>query len=157
MTADFINPFIKSASDIFKEVANINLKKSDLSVKSDPSPSNEISIIMGVTGEVEGQVVYSFKEHTAQRIVGCMMPDQNALKKKEFFHSAVSSLANMITGRATIFLSEKIKNPIYITPPTLVVGKNFDVSFVNIKTLKATFQSRFGTIEINVALQRKES
>ncbi len=155
MQVEYINPFIISAIEIFEKVANIELKKSNLTLKKSTAPTNEISIVIGVTGNFEGQVVYSFKQHTAQRVVSCMMPNASPEKQKAYMESAISSLANMITGRATILLAGKEK-VIYITPPYVVIGKeNKDVRFLEMTALSAEFTSRFGTLEINVALKPK--
>ena len=107
MEVEYINPFIISAVDIFEKVAQIELKKSDIKLTKGTQPSNEICIIFSVLGYLKGQIVYSFKQHTAQRVVSCMMPDSKPEKQTEYFESALSSLANMITGRATILLSGK--------------------------------------------------
>jgi CheY-specific phosphatase CheX len=46
MKAEYINPFISNAIDVFAQLANIKLERADLSVKDDPTPSNDISIIL---------------------------------------------------------------------------------------------------------------
>ncbi len=155
MQVEYINPFIVSAIEIFEKVANIELKKSNLKIKKGTKPENEISIVIGVTGGFEGQVVYSFKAHTASRVVSCMMPSANPEKQRAYMESAISSLANMITGRATILLAGRDK-VIYITPPYIIIGnKSNDVRFLEYPTLSAEFTSRFGTLEINVAIKPK--
>ena len=152
MKAEYINPFVKSAVEIFEQVAKIELKKTQLHLKDKPTPSNEISILIGVTGFIEGQVVYSMKNATAERIVASMMPESPPEKQRQYMESAIASLANMITGRASILLAGQDR-VLSITPPTVVSGKDFNVKFVEMKTLSANFSSRFGTMEINVALR----
>ncbi len=152
MEVEYINPFIISAIDIFDKVAQIELKKSEVGLTKGTQPLNEICIIFGIVGYLNGQVVYSFKQHTAQRVVSCMMPDSNPEKQAEYFESALSSLANMITGRATILLAGK-KNIIQITPPIININNNKNTEYVNFPTIRANFTSRFGTLEINVALK----
>jgi len=154
MEVEYINPFIISAIDIFEKVAQIELKKSEVKISKSTQPSNEICIVFGVVGYLKGQVVYSFKHHTAQRIVSCMMPNSRPEKQEEFFESALSSLANMITGRATILLAGK-EHIIQITPPLVNINNsNKQVQYLNYPTICANFSSRFGTLEINVALKK---
>ena len=155
MLVEYINPFIIGAVEVFEQIASIELKKSGIALKDNSVPSNEIAIIIGVTGYLEGQVVYSFKTHTAERIVQSMMPNSPPEKQKEYLVSAISSLANMITGRATILLAGK-SEIIHITPPSVIMGDRLGIKFLDIKTLSATFSSRFGTMEINVALQQSK-
>ena len=75
MEVEYINPFIIGAIEIFEKIAQIDLKKSGVKVTKNTQPTNEICIIFGVKGYLKGQVVYSFKEHTAQRVVSCMKLD----------------------------------------------------------------------------------
>ncbi len=153
MEVEYLNPFIISAIDIFEKVAQIELKKSEVKLTKGTQPTNEICIIFGVVGYLNGQIVYSFKHHTAQRVVSCMMPDSDAKKQEEYFESALGSLANMITGRATILLAGK-ERVIQITPPVININNNKKAQYLNFPTVCANFSSRFGTLEINVALKR---
>lgn len=57
MKAEWINPFISNAIEVFEQMANIKLEKTNLSLKEDPTPSNDISIIVGIAGFIQGQVV----------------------------------------------------------------------------------------------------
>jgi chemotaxis protein CheX len=152
MQVEYVNPFIVGAVEVFREVANIDLKKAGVSLKESPIPSNEIALVMGVRGFLEGQVVYSFKTHTAERVVSAMMPNTSEDVRREYQESAVATLANMITGRATIMLAGA-QHILSVTPPYVVVGKDAaKFEFVQCKTISALFSSRFGTMEVNVAL-----
>lgn len=151
MDVKYINPFIIGALDIFEEVANIELKKSTIELKLSTTPSNDIAIVIGVSGYIEGQVVYSLKPHTAGRIVNCMMPGATPQKQQEYFYSALCSLANMITGRATILLAGA-EHIIRITPPVVVLNKKGEIKFIEHRTINIQFTSRFGTIEMNIAI-----
>ncbi len=153
MEVEYINPFIIGAIEIYEKVAKIELKIQEVTVIKTTKPSNEISIIFSVFGYLSGQVIYSFKEHTAERIVSCMMPNSSPEKQREYFESALSSLANMITGRATILLAG-MENIIHITPPVINAhDKNTNMQYMNSLTISCVFASRFGSLEINVALK----
>jgi CheY-specific phosphatase CheX len=151
MQVEYINPFIIGALEVFEQVANIELKKTSILVKSSTFPENEIAIVMGVHGYLTGQVVYSFKDHTAQRVVACMMPNSTAEQQNEYLLSAIASMANMITGRATILLAGRDKI-IYLTPPIVKLNSKNQNEFLQKKSLSLIFSSRFGSIEINVSL-----
>lgn len=155
MKSEWVNPFISNAIDVFEQMANINLERSDLSLKEDPTPSNEISIIIGIAGFIQGQVVYSLKLHTAQRIVQAMAPKTISKIDNEFIESSIAELANIITGRTTIQLSGQDK-VLHITPPTIILGRDFSISFVKLKTISVNLSSRFGTLEVNIAIKESE-
>lgn len=153
--AEYVNPFISNAIEVFEQLAGVELTKSDMKLKSDPTPDNDISIIVGVAGFIEGQVIYSFKEHTAERIAQCMIADEKKRGDTEMLRSAIAELANIITGRATINLSGQNKM-LSITPPTIIIGRDYNIQFIKIHTIAVYFSSRFGTIEINIALRERE-
>ena len=151
MKSEWINPFISNAIDVFEQMASIKLERTNLSLKEDPTPSNVISIIVGITGFIQGQVVYSLKGHTAQRIAAAMAP-KTANIDADFIESSIAEMANIITGRTTIQLSGNDK-VLHITPPTIIIGKDFSISFVKLKTISVNLTSRFGTIEVNIAIK----
>ena len=154
--AEYVNPFISNAIIVFEQLAGIELKKTVLKKKPDPSPDNDVSIIVGVAGFVEGQVVYSLKKHTADRIAMSMIADSNKHSNSEILKSAIAEIANIITGRATISLSGKDR-VLNITPPVVIVGKDYNIELVKLDTIAVYFTSRFGTMEINIALREKKS
>jgi chemotaxis protein CheX len=155
MKASWVNPFISNAVSVIEQLANIKFEKTDLTVKDDTTPSNEISIIIGITGFIEGQVVYSLKEHTAQRIAQAVKPNEKVTVDSEFIESSIAEISNIITGRATIDLSGDDKI-LFITPPSVVIGKDYTINFLKLKTISVNLGSRFGTMEINIAIKESD-
>ncbi|HNZ27690.1 MAG TPA: chemotaxis protein CheX [Spirochaetota bacterium] len=155
MKAEWINPFISNAIEVFEQMANIKLEKTNLSLREDPTPSNDISIIVGIAGFIQGQVVYSLKDHTAQRIAQALAPKSTMVIDNAFVESSIAEVANIITGRTTIQLSGQDKI-LHITPPTIIIGKEYSISFVRLKTIAVNLASRFGTIEVNIAIKEGE-
>lgn len=149
--AEYLNPFIIGALEVFDEVAQIELKKSEVTLKDSTVPANEIAIVMDVSGYLTGQVVYSFKEHTAERIVQAMMPRSTPEKRAEYLYDALSSMANMITGHATILLAGH-DHVILITPPVVRIGVKNKAEYLQRKTISVVFTSRFGSMEVNISL-----
>ena len=156
MKATWVNPFISNAVSVIEQLANIKFEKTDLTVKEDTTPSNDISIIIGITGFIEGQAVYSLKEHTAQRIAQAVKPNEKVKVDTEFIESSIAEIANIITGRATIDLSGEDK-VLFITPPSVVIGKDYSINFLKLKTISVNLGSRFGTMEINIAIKESDS
>ncbi len=155
MKAEWMNPFISNAISVIEKLANIKFEKANIAVKEDTTPTNDISIIIGITGYIEGQVVFSLKEHTAQRIAQAVRPNELIVVDEDFIESSIAEISNIITGRATIELSGD-DHIIYITPPTIVMGKDYNITFVKLKTISVNLASRFGTIEINIAMKQNE-
>ena len=74
MRAEFANPFIKAAVDVFDKEAGIKLSRRDLKLSSSAAPSLPVAIILGATGAVKGQVVYSMDESFAFELTKKMLP-----------------------------------------------------------------------------------
>lgn len=109
-------------------------------------------IMIGVTGEMRGQVLIAMSENDACDIASkmCMMEVKTI---DDFAASALSELGNMIMGNAsTVFASNGIG--IDITPPTLSHG---EVSFTNTYAKSLCVPMVFGdtTIELYLALRQE--
>ena len=151
MKAEYANPFIRSAKLIFEKEIKISLNRKDLIKKEKPAPTLPVSIVIGVTGPVKGQVVYSMDDNFAYNVAKAMMPNKLPHEIKKMINSAVSEIANMITGRASMEMAGE-NEMIDITPPAVLTGPGMSIDFINIPTISLSFLSEIGVLEINVAL-----
>jgi chemotaxis protein CheX len=151
MKAEYANPFITAAVTTFKKELGVALNRNAINVKTSPVPSKEISIIIGVTGVVKGQVVYSMDDNVALSVTKAMLPGKLPAELKKLTNSAVSELANIITGQASITLAGE-SDRIDITPPAVFFGGAASMDFLSLQTICLSFLSEIGTFEINIAL-----
>lgn len=150
MKAEYANVFIRSAVSVFNKELGINLTRKNLTRKNAPVPSLPISIVIGITGAVRGQVVYSVDSHFAMQVTKSMLPNKSEAEMRELLNSAVSEIANMITGQSSIVLAGE-NDLIHLTPPAVFTGKEMRVDFLAIPTICLSMVSEFGDIEINIA------
>jgi chemotaxis protein CheX len=151
MKAEYANPFITAAVITFRKELGVGLNRNSINVKNSPVPSKDISIIIGVTGAVKGQVVYSLDSNVAMAVTKAMLPDKLPAELKKLTNSAVSELANIITGQASISLAGET-NRIDITPPAVFTGGASSIDFLSLQTICLSFISEIGSLEINIAL-----
>jgi len=151
MKAEFANPFIRAAIDVVSSELKLKLTRKDLQLRGNPEPSLPTFIIIGVTGHVQGQVVYSMDSNFSMEVAKAMMPGKLPAEQKKMEHSAICELANMITGRASIELAGE-KDVINITPPAVFSGREIKIDFLNLPTIALSFISSAGVIEVNIAL-----
>lgn len=151
MKAEFANPFITAAMTTFQKEIGVKLNRTDLKLKDSPAPSKPISIIIGITGAVRGQVVYSMDENVAYAVTKAMLPGKLPAELKKLTNSAVSEMANIITGQASILLAGDRKK-IDITPPAVFMGTGITMDFLAIQTICLQFLSEVGAMEINIAM-----
>lgn len=152
MKVEYINPFVTASFDILKAVGNYNPVKGKLVLKSKPVPSYGVSVIVGVIGEVKGQIIYSLSEDTAKNIASAMMMGMPVDAFDEMAKSAISELSNMITGNASTALASQGLE-IDISPPTLVTGNNVMITTGTVQTIVVPVETEAGIFEINIALE----
>ena len=153
MNVEYANVFIRSALSVFTKEVKINLSRKDLYKKNTPSPSMPIAIVLGLTGFVRGQVVFSMDEEFALSVTRAMVPNILPAQSKQLMNSAISEIANMITGQASISLAggqEKID----LTPPMVIVSPapGMSIDFLDTPTISLSLLSEIGVLEINIAL-----
>ncbi len=152
INAEYINPFLEAASAVFKSIMGVELRRGKLSIKEYPEPSHEVAIIIGITGAVTGEVVYSMSYGMVYKIASILAPGITEDQVKTEYKDIIGELANMITGNAMNLFAYSGKR-IEMTTPTVIDGKNFTITMVKQTTLGINLYSPFGQLEMNVALK----
>jgi chemotaxis protein CheX len=156
VNVEFINPFIQGTQSILKDVCQEEAKLGQIYLKKSPYPSNSVAIIIGITGDIKGQVIFSLGIDTAKWIASKMMMGMPVEQFDEMAKSAISELTNMILGTsATNFYNNGIT--VDITPPSLLMGDNMQISTTKMQTICIPLQlSNDSTFEIDVAIQENK-
>lgn len=150
LNAEHINPFLMAAKKVLQDMCFVEVGIQKPVLKPASFDSDSWVIIVGVTGEMRGQVLIAMSGENACNIASkmCMMEVKQI---DEFAASALSELGNMIMGNAaTVFSSNNIG--IDITPPTLSHG---EVSFTSsyAKTLCVPLTMPDGGLDLFLALK----
>ncbi len=153
MNVEYINPFIEASQVVLKSAANMDVTLGKIYLKSSPYSSDTLAIIIGLTGTLRGQVIFSMNKDMALGIASAMMGGMEVTEMNEITKSAVTEATNMILGNtATIFYNNGIT--IDITPPSLLMGDNMQISTSKMKTVCVPLNiSSGGTIEIDIAIE----
>lgn len=152
MKVEFINPFVAAAFMVLEQVAKTKVSRGKLSLKSSPIEGNSVNTVIGVTGDITGQVIYCMSTETAQKIASVMLMGMPVDDFDEIGKSAISELGNIITGNAATELGNN-GYACSITPPTLFMGKEVLVSTIDLQILVIPVMTELGEITINVALK----
>lgn len=150
MKAEYVNPFVRGAFHVLKSLFEVEPTKGKLDVRPNIFTSQQCNVIMGVTGRVEGQVIYGMNLITADKIASQMLGQQI----RTFDHlaaSAIAELGNMITGNASAHLAEAGYECV-ITPPSIIRGTNVKISTLCIPAIVVPIEMPLGKIEITVSL-----
>lgn len=152
INAEYVNPFLEAASAVFKSILNVDLRRGKLVIKESPSPSMDITIIIGITGGVTGEVLYSMPFNMVYKIAEILAPGLSQEQIKTEYKDIVGELANMITGNAMNLFASTGKK-IDITTPTVVEGKDVTITMMKQTTLGINLYSPMGQLELNIALK----
>ncbi len=153
MKAEYVNPFVAAAFHVLKELLDMEPSKGALKIRREHCTSQQCNVIFGVTGKVEGQVVYGMNLVTADRIASQML-GQPIKSFDSLAASAIGELGNMITGNAGGRLAD-LGYHCDITPPTIVRGTKVKISTLCIPSLVIPIELSLGVIEIAVSLQER--
>lgn len=129
MKSELLTSFSDAASQTFKLLL-------DLDVITDTVQSLEnndkkeyienIDIVIEITGDLKGEVMYSFPKDTTLEMVK-MMSGMEFKEIDEFVKSALGEIANIISGNALSGLSQA-QLICDIRPPKIIEGRTFTVS-----------------------------
>lgn len=147
---EYINPFLMAASSVLRDFG-IETTVGKPSVKEAAFENNSLIIMIGVTGEMKGQVMIAFRNDVACEVASKMMM-MPVTEMNEISTSAICELGNMILGNsATIFSTKGIG--IDITPPTMCSGEVvFSTNYAANVAIPLTLADG-KSIEINVSIK----
>ena len=153
LNAEHINPFLLAAKKVLQDMCFVEVAIQKPMLKEASFGPDSWVIIIGVTGEMRGQVLIAMTEENACGIASkmCMMEVKTI---DDFAASALSELGNMIMGNAaTVFSSNGIG--IDITPPTLSHGQvSFTSTYAKSLCVPMTFPD--GRIDLFLALRQED-
>lgn len=152
MDVKYINAFIRGLLDVSEMLGLTNMQRTGLNKRDTLQTKDEVNIIIGLTGEVSGNVVLSMPETTARNIASLMMGGMPVEQLDLISKSAMCELANMVAGNSVSKL-EELGVLLNITPPTLVAGYNLVTLISQVETLVIQFTGSPGSLEMNVALE----
>lgn len=149
MKVEYINPFIEASQSVIKMLCNVDIKMGKVHLKASPFSFSNVIIIIGVVGEIKGQIYFEMPMETAKKIASTMMGGMPVDELDEISKSAISEMGNMIMGNAsTIFANNEIS--IDITPPTLLSGEKIEMSSKSPTVVIPLELQGFGSININI-------
>ncbi len=153
MKAEYINPFVSAAAEVFQMMLGSTPQRGQLGARKGIFTSQQCNIVLGVTGQLEGMIIYGMSLMTADQIASQML-GTTIRTFDELAASAIAELGNMISGNALT----KLSNAGYrcnLSPPSIIRGSSVRISTLEIPTLVVPLITDWGNLEINVGLQER--
>lgn len=153
MNVEYINAFVKASTEVLNNFVTEKFTVGKPTIRKNPFPTKEIVIMLGITGEIKGQAVFSLSEEMAKMIASGMMMGMPVPEIDEMAKSALSELGNMIMGNsATLLFNQGVQ--IDITPPTLVRGNSIEISSAGMETILVPLVSSAGEVEFDIGIKK---
>jgi chemotaxis protein CheX len=151
MNVKFLNPFVDAASEVLMAEAQATVTRGNLTMQKSSLTTDDITVLIHLIGQVQGVVLLEMPTSTGLAMVSRMM-GQEFTQFNNLAQSGVAELGNVITGRATVKLSQNGYNST-ISPPTLITGKGIQVSTLDFSRIIVPLQTDLGNLEVHLALR----
>lgn len=125
MDASYITPFVKSIQNVFSTMLQLPVSVNDPVIKTDTTPTHDVSGIIGMSGDVIGTIILSFKTDAAESIVTLFCGEKLESGTPDFA-DAVGELVNMVSGGAKALFTDT--KDVSISCPSVIVGKDHGVA-----------------------------
>ena len=152
MDKKYINSFVKAISQVFLNLGFEEISSGSICVKDSFTCGYNLTIIIGLSGDIKGNVAISMSYETARKIVSIMMLGMEVSEIDEISVSALGEMTNMVCGQAVNILSSS-NLFIKITPPTIIHGEKIKAIISQIETSVVAINSSLGTFELNLGFE----
>jgi chemotaxis protein CheX len=152
MNIGYINPFIEASQTVFRQIASMEAKLGKVYLKTSPYRSEDIVIMVGLTGKIRGQANFSMRKDFGLKLASNMMMGMPVTELDDMSKSAIAELANMIMGNAATILYNRGIH-IDITPPSLVTGENIQISQSRMTTICVPLLVGDETVELDISTE----
>jgi chemotaxis protein CheX len=152
MKAQFIDPFVSSASEVLDAECGVTVTRNGkLTLTTDAATPMEVTAMIGVTGDLAGIALYSMSKTTALALFSTMLGEE-ATEFDDLARSAIGELGNMITGKSAVLL-EKVGYSCDLTPPSIIEGQGTLITSVQLPKLVMPLTTESGEFLINIGLR----
>jgi chemotaxis protein CheX len=151
MKVEYVQPFVASAVHVIQHLLGSTPERGELGARPRIFTTQQVSIVCGIIGDVQGQVIYGMSVMAADKVASIML-GRNVVTFDQLAASAIAEMGNMISGHAATMLAREGYR-VEITPPTIIRGKDVKISTLDVPALVIPMEiEKVGTMEINVSL-----
>lgn len=145
-------PFLDATKEVLNLMLDLNEITTGEGTGENPDDSGKIDVSIGVTGDYQGEVRYCFPNETSLEMVK-IMSGMEVPEVDDFVISAVGEIANIISGKAMISLSEQDINS-DILPPA--INSEETKESAGLSEDKTRIVTKIGNIDMDIKIKEKE-
>ena len=151
MKEEYVNSFLAPAKMVWDKELGKSLDLVKAEIVSHQFTTEEVTAIIGISGTLQGSVLYGFPEGTAEAIVTIMLDGEAGCATDELGLSALGEIANMITGNAATRLAQQ-GFPCDISPPVIIEPAGSRFTTLSGPQILVTFTSEVGPLTVRISL-----
>ena len=150
MRQEFVNPFLGPAQLVWQKEFGVPLEVTDAKAVSYQYTTEDITAIIGISGKLQGNVLYGFSNSVSTEIVRRMIgEDMDAHDPMAL--SALGEIANVITGNAATELAANGYS-CDISPPMILEPSGSTLTSTIPRQILVTFKSELGLLTARIGL-----
>lgn len=150
MNVNHINAICRATKEILTNHFGLNVLPLAASAGTGSIPSNGISVILGVKGQLKGQIICSFSSETAKKLIGVMMGGNQIDQLDEMGWSAIQEFGNWVAGTTATELS---KESCLIDVTTPIVNEGESTFHSSSPFVSVPLDTAIGEIHVHIAVK----
>lgn len=150
MKQEYVNPFLTPAQMVWQKEFGCPLKIQNAEVVSNQYTTDDVTAIIGISGKLQGNVLYGFSSGLIVEIVKRMVGEDMS-PRDPMALSALGEIANVITGNAATQLAAS-GYPCDISPPVILEPVGATLTAGVPKQIQVTFESEMGLLRVRIGL-----
>ncbi len=151
MKEEYVNSFLAPTKLVWEKELGHTLELAGMDLVSNQFTTDDVTAVIGVSGRLEGNVLYGFSQETAYAVMSLMLGEPVNDLNNEMGLSAIGEIANMITGNAATRLSQ-VGYPCNISPPVIIEPLGSRFTTFGTSQIRVTFKSPLGPLSVRLSL-----
>jgi chemotaxis protein CheX len=148
---EYLLPFIEGARDVVAQELHAVVNRGQLSIVAGTLTTQPITVLVGLTGQLVGVVLFGMRPPTALAMIERMLGSP-VKELDDFALSGIAELGNMIAGRAATLL-EDTGLLAYLAPPVVIQGLGTQLSTAKIQRLCVPLGTSLGLLDVQLAIK----
>jgi chemotaxis protein CheX len=153
MNTGYTEAFFNSFQSVMPQLGIEDISLKDIIDSGNQIHSPEVVCIIGIVGDLRGNIIYAMNADAAKKIAGTMMGGMELDEFDDIAQSAISELGNMLAANACTELSTmSIKAD--VSTPTLMIG-TFTINASSEKVTRVALTADDSDFDIFLSLEKK--
>ncbi len=150
MKEEYANAFLAPAKLVWEKELGCVLDLAGAEAVSNQFTTEQVTAVIGISGRLEGNVLYGFSDGTALAVASHMMGEP-VTELDDIGLSALGEIANMITGNAATQLAAT-GYTCDISPPVIIEPAESRFYTPGGKQILVTFGSKLCNLNVRISL-----